>query len=96
MRGVLCVLTGCGVTLAAGQATGADLAELKQAGVITAIVAADEQAGRFNPDASGAPGFERELLESFARLHGLEVQAVVVPRYMDRIPSLVGGTHLAR
>jgi ABC-type amino acid transport substrate-binding protein len=60
-------------------------------GVLRAIVAEDEQVARFNPKAEGEPGFERELLEGFARLHQLKVEAVRVPHYNDRIPALLQG-----
>ncbi len=37
------------------------------------------------------PGLERELLESFARLHGIKLQVIEVPGYDDLIPALLEG-----
>lgn len=74
---------------AALPAAAGDLAEVRKRGVIRAIVAADEQKEMFNAGPSGEPGFERELLEGFARLHKLKVEPVVVARYDDRIPALL-------
>jgi ABC-type amino acid transport substrate-binding protein len=52
-------------------------------------VAANEAAETYSLAASGEPGFERELLESFARGRGLRVEAVVSKTYPDRITMLV-------
>jgi ABC-type amino acid transport substrate-binding protein len=68
-----------------------DLAELRKAGVLRVIVAADEQPGRYNGEKGGASGFDGELLASFARLQKLKLETVKVPRYDDRIPALLGG-----
>lgn len=78
--------------LAAGSAAATDLDAIRKTGVLRAIVAADEQKARFDPAPGAArPGFERELLESFARLHKLKVEPVVVPHYNDRLPALEQG-----
>jgi ABC-type amino acid transport substrate-binding protein len=77
--------------LAAATATGADLAEVHSRGVLRVIVAADEAPATFALRAGEGPGFERELLEGFARLHGLTLTTVVAPGYPDRIPLLQRG-----
>jgi polar amino acid transport system substrate-binding protein len=69
----------------------ADLAEVKAAGALRVIVAADEAPETFATQAGDRPGFEREMLESFARLHGLRLEVVTAKAYADRIPMLVGG-----
>ena len=69
----------------------ADLAEMKARGTLRAIVAADEAPETFSLQASGPPGFERELLEGFASLHGLKVVAIPAKGYADRIPMLQRG-----
>lgn len=68
-----------------------DLPQVKAAGVVRAIVAADEQPERFRRQDGGEPGLEREILEGFARLHGVKLEAVTVPHYNDRIPALLAG-----
>ena len=76
---------------AAATATGADLAEVHSRGVLRIIVAADEAPATFALKTGESPGFERELLEGFARLHGLTVTPVVAPGYAERIPMLQRG-----
>ena len=88
---VLSATTLAGLLLAGTPAGASDLPGLGQPGVLMVIVAADEQAGRFNPRDAGEPGFERELIERFAKLHRLRVESVVVARYKDRIPALLEG-----
>ena len=66
----------------------ADLAEIKQKGTLRAIVAADEAPETFALAEGGEPGFERELLDGFARLHGVKIEVVVAQGYADRIPLL--------
>ena len=68
-----------------------DLAALEKRGAIRAIVAADEAPETYALGAGGEPGFERELLEGFARLRGLKVETVVSKSYPDRIPALLAG-----
>jgi ABC-type amino acid transport substrate-binding protein len=69
----------------------ADLPELISQGVLRVVVAADEGAETFALQPSESPGFERELMEGFAKLHGLRLQVVVAKGYADRIPILVKG-----
>ncbi len=68
-----------------------DLAVLEKRGTIRAIVAADEAPETYALAATGDPGFERELIEGFARLRGLKVETVVSKTYPDRIPALLAG-----
>lgn len=77
-------------TLLIGTSPAADLGEIKARGVLRVIAQKDEAPELFNLRA-GEPGFEREVLEGFARLHGLEQQPVVLPTAADRIPALVSG-----
>ncbi len=77
-------------TLLSGTAPASDLVELKAKGVLRVIAQKDEAKELFNLGA-GEPGFEREVLEGFARLHGLELETVVQPTAADRIPALLGG-----
>ena len=76
---------------AAATAEARDWTEIEQSGELRVIVAGDEQPEMFNPRETGEPGFERELMEGFVRLHRLRLRPVVVPRYADRIPALQEG-----
>jgi len=76
--------------LLAGTAGAGDLAEIKTAGVLRVIAQTYEAPELFNLGA-GEPGFEREVVEGFARLQGLTVESVVVPTSGDRLPALNRG-----
>lgn len=70
-------------------ARAADLAVVEKRGVIRVIVAADEAPETYSLAMGGEPGFERELIESFARRRSLRVETVVSKTYPDRIAMLV-------
>lgn len=78
---------------AAGPAPSAasDLPEVKRRGTLRAIVATDEAPETFALAAGGEPGFERELLDGFARLEGITLEPVTAKGYADRIPMLRRG-----
>jgi polar amino acid transport system substrate-binding protein len=69
----------------------ADFAEVKTRGQLRAIAAADEAAETFSFTPGPSPGFDRELLEGFVRLHGLQLEGVKAKTYGDRIPALTRG-----
>lgn len=77
-------------TLLPGSAPGADLAEIKARGTLRVIAQRDEAPELFNLRA-GEPGFEREVLDGFAKLHDLKLEPVVSLTAADRIPTLVSG-----
>ena len=65
-----------------------DLTDLKKRGTLRVLVV--EGAPAFislNP--KDPPGFEREILDGFARLNGLGVQLVEVPSWEDLVPFLL-------
>jgi ABC-type amino acid transport substrate-binding protein len=68
-----------------------DLDEIKARGTLRVLVSADEDPVWFSLAANGEPGFDRELLEGFARLHGLALEVVQVPQFEDIIPALLEG-----
>ena len=70
-----------------------DLKEIEARGSIRALVSADEQPEMFalTPGLESAPGFEREILDSFAKAHGLKVDVTTVARFDQIIPTLVRG-----
>jgi len=55
------------------------------------LVATDEMPEMFSLEASGPPGFERELLEGFCRIHGLTLEVVPVRDFDQMIPKLLRG-----
>jgi len=72
-------------------AGGADLEQVRSRGSLRVVVAADESAETFAMTPGPDPGFERELIESFARLQGLKLEVVIAQGYADRIPMLLRG-----
>ncbi|HET8645441.1 MAG TPA: transporter substrate-binding domain-containing protein [Vicinamibacteria bacterium] len=69
----------------------ADLTQIVGRGELRVIVAADEAPETFAIGPAAQPGFERELLEGFARLRKLKLVAVTAPGYAERIPMLQRG-----
>src|SRR5262245_35841793 len=65
------------------------MAEVKARGTLRVLAGEDEN--WFSLGREGPPGFEREVLEGFARLHGLAFEVVVVERWDEAIPMLVAG-----
>jgi ABC-type amino acid transport substrate-binding protein len=55
------------------------------------LVATDEMPEIFSFEPTGPPGFERELLEGFCKIHGLELEVEPVPDLDEMIPRLLRG-----
>ena len=55
------------------------------------LVPADEMPEMFSFDTKGQPGFERELIEGFCRIHGLGFDVVQVKDFDQIIPMLQRG-----
>ena len=55
------------------------------------LVAADEEPEMFSFEPGSAPGLEREMIEGFARLHGLRLEVVPVTNFDQIIPTLRAG-----
>ena len=55
------------------------------------LVAADEEPEMFSFEPGSAPGLEREMIESFARLHGRRLEVVPVTNFDQIIPTLRAG-----
>src|SRR3990172_9256706 len=53
------------------------------------LSAADEDPAWFSLRGGASPGFEREVLEGFARLHKLRFEAVPIVRWEEAIPMLL-------
>jgi ABC-type amino acid transport substrate-binding protein len=74
---------------AASASLAADLAEVRARGAFRVLAAHDEN--WFSVTGKGPPGFEREVLEGYARLHGLRFEVVPVVRWEEAIPMLLAG-----
>lgn len=74
---------------AAPRAAAADLAAIKARGSLRVLAGADEDPVWFSIRQSESPGFEREVLEGFARLHKLRFEVVPVARWEEAIPMLL-------
>jgi ABC-type amino acid transport substrate-binding protein len=77
------------LALAASAWSAAPLTAESTPAVLRVIVAADEAPETFSLKPGEQPGFERELLEGFARLRGSRIEAVRAKTYPDRIPMLL-------
>ena len=84
-RLVFALATG---VLATAAAIGADLAAVKARGSLRVLAVDLKQPDEFF-QLSGAPGFDREILEGFAKLHELRVESVPVSAWDDLVPALV-------
>jgi ABC-type amino acid transport substrate-binding protein len=67
----------------------ADLGAIKSRGVLRVIAQRDEAPEMFRFKGDGQPGFEREMVEGFARLHDVRVEPVQVPTSAERIQALL-------
>ena len=75
--------------VAVAPARGTDFQDLRARGAIRVLAATDENPEWFSSKAAERPGFEREVLEGFARLHKLRFEVVGVDRWDEAIPMLV-------
>jgi membrane-bound lytic murein transglycosylase F len=85
---------GCAVLAGWGLAPlgAADLPEIKTRGALRVLVVVQEDAPEFlSLKNSGSPGFDREILEGFARTHGVKLDFVVVPAWDLLVPWLLEG-----
>jgi len=83
-RRVACLL----LALGSAPALASDLAEVKARGTLRVLAVDMKQRDEFF-QFTGAPGFDRELLEGFARLEGLRLEPVAVDGWHDLVPALV-------
>jgi ABC-type amino acid transport substrate-binding protein len=81
----------CCFLLLAGAASAADLAEIQKRGSLRVLVSEDEHPDWFSFGGGSRPGFEREMLEGFARLHRVRLDVLPVERFEDLIPRLIRG-----
>jgi len=84
------VLTLMAVLGSAALAVPADLAEIRSRGVLRVLVNLDEKRPEFFAlSKDKAPGFDHELLQSFAQLHRLRLEAVSVDGWGALVPALL-------
>ncbi len=88
MRGLL-ISVALATALAPG-AGAADMAAVRERGSLRAL-AVETMAEFFTFQKDAEPGFDRELLQGFARLHKIELEAVEVPSWDRLIPMLRAG-----
>jgi len=88
-RGALTLATSLLAGSGAAAAVAGDLAEIRTRGSLRVLAAADEDPAWFSQQGGPTPGFEREILEGFARLQKLRFEAVPVPRWEEAIPMLL-------
>jgi ABC-type amino acid transport substrate-binding protein len=86
---VSAALIGAGAWCAPTPGQARDLADLKRAGSLRVLVSSDEAPEFFAFDSRSSPGFEREMLEAFARLHALRIEVVPVARFDEILPGLI-------
>jgi len=88
MRAGLVVLLGASCVVSTGAA---EITGLRIPGVLRVLVASDEMPEVFSFKNDGPPGFERELIEGFARARKLEMRVVPVKNWEQIIPLLQKG-----
>jgi membrane-bound lytic murein transglycosylase F len=78
--------------MAAASAHGSDLAEVKARGALRVIIMPLQPKDEFFAYPPGPrPGFDREVLEGFARLHRITLEVVPVEGWDNLIPALLDG-----
>jgi ABC-type amino acid transport substrate-binding protein len=77
--------------LMAAGAEAADLEDIRKRGELRVLAADDESPLWFSFKSEGEPGFEKEVLAGFARVHKLKFTLVPVVRWEEAIPDLVSG-----
>jgi ABC-type amino acid transport substrate-binding protein len=68
-----------------------DLPALKQRGVLRVIAVRQDSNPEFFSMAAGEPGFDREILDAFAKTQGLRTEYVPVATWDQLVPALVAG-----
>jgi peptidoglycan lytic transglycosylase F len=90
MTSTLRSLLGLALLLQAAGSVASDLPEIRKSGVLRVLVV-DGSPSFFRVAGTGEPGLDREVLDGFARLHGLSVGVVVTPSWAALVPWLLDG-----
>jgi polar amino acid transport system substrate-binding protein len=80
-----------GTLLAFAAVARADLAEIRQRGTLRLLVILDDDEPEFVSPRAEEPGFDREVLDGFARLQELKVELVPVSDWSALVPQLQQG-----
>jgi len=75
--------------LLAGGLSSADFPDIQSRGALRVLVVLDTRRPEFFAIPPAAPGFDREILEGFARRHKLRLEVVTLPSWDELIPALV-------
>jgi len=86
-----CLLAATAVLAAMTPLHAADLAAIKQAGTLRMLSVVVEKEPEFVSSQVERPGFDREVLEGFARLHRVKLELVPIPTWDGLIPALLKG-----
>jgi len=80
------------LALSVGAVQARDLTEIKKQGRLRVVAVVEEREPEFvSLKPGGAPGFDREILEGFARIQGVGLEFVMAPNWQVLMPSLVEG-----
>lgn len=79
------------VLIALPATTRADIAEIQSRGTLRVLCSAEEHPAWFAIGEAEPPGFERELLEGFARLLKVKLEVVPVQRWDSVLQDLIEG-----
>jgi ABC-type amino acid transport substrate-binding protein len=88
---VVCLAVVLAALAGATRSAGADLDAIKARGTIRVLADVDDDPAWFSAKGGDAPGFEREVLEGFARRHRLRFEIVPMQSWVDAIPMLQAG-----
>jgi ABC-type amino acid transport substrate-binding protein len=86
-----CAATAALAVLVAPAVALADLDAIAARGSLRVLSGVNDDPAWFRAQGGDAPGFEREILEGFARVHKLRFEVVAVKSWADAIPMLVEG-----
>jgi ABC-type amino acid transport substrate-binding protein len=78
-------------TAAVAPPVAGDMPEIQKRGALRVLAATEEQPEMFAFRGGAEPGFEREMLEGFARLNRLRFVVVPVRGFQERMPALLRG-----
>ena len=90
-RAALLVAVLLSTLLATAARSATDLPEIKARGSLRVLVVLDLPRPEFFSTDATRPGFDRELIEGFANLHGLKLDVTTLPSFDDLIPALLAG-----
>jgi ABC-type amino acid transport substrate-binding protein len=83
------MLAVLGLVAVCGRLPASDLAAIKQGGTLRMLSVVVEEEPEFVSSQADRPGFDREVLEGFARLHRVKLELVPVATWDGLIPALL-------